>query len=255
MSHINVDNSQDWKGLGRGWNWGGLERIGFDRANPNAVPTTTCLLENDDGYLARYIVCASWNEPELKIEYRRRKNQHLFDERPELAELDISWGVHTLSIENDAECGSSIWHVDGESKPCVGPGWRWEAIDGGPTNRRRGTIWALQRGLQGSFRKWLLATDKCCALTGETCESVLEAAHIVPAHKGGREVPSNGILLRADIHRLFDSNPPRFEIDPEGGQVVPVNGFHYASANLEGTQIPQDVRERIAQALEMRSNA
>ena len=76
---------------------------------------------------------------------------------------------------------------------------------------------------------------------------------MVPAHKGGCEVLSNGILLRADIHRLFDSGPPRFEIDPEDGQVVPVDGFRYASENLEGTQVPEGVRERSAQALEMRS--
>ena len=246
MPYILVDGQAD-----ADW-WGGLERIRFDPTNPEAVPATTRLLENDAGHLARYNVRPSWDEPELRIEYHREDNEHLFVERPQLGKKDIIWGVHVLTIENGAVCGPSIWQANDEAQ-CRGPGWRLEAISGGPTNRRRGTIWAIQRGQQGQFRQWLLAMDKQCALTGETCESVLEAAHIVPAHKGGCEVPSNGILLRADIHRLFDTNPPRFEIYPEDGQVVPLNGFRYDSANLEGAQIPQSVRERIAQALEMRS--
>ena len=232
--------------------WGGLERIRFDPTNPEAVPETTCLLENNGGYLARYNVRTRWNEPGLRIEYHRNDNQHLFDERPELLEEEIIWGVHILTIESGAECGPSRWQADGEPE-CDGPGWRMEAISGGPRNRRKGTVLAIQRGLQGQFRQWLVAKDKHCAVTGETCESVLEAAHIVPAHKGGCEVPSNGILLRADIHRLFDANPPRFAICPEDGRVIPLNGFRYGSANLEGAQIPPCVYRRVAQALVMRT--
>ncbi len=244
MPYINVDNSQDWKEPG--WNWGGLERIWFDPTNPEA-PETTSQWDRADQNWIQYRVRACLRGTELRIEYHK-------DDHPHLAEYEIIYGVHILTIENGATCGSSVWHVDGDRKPCVGPGWRLEAISGGPTNRPRGKILAIQRGEQGAFRQQLLAEDmSCCAVTGETCESALEAAHIVPAHKGGCEVLSNGILLRADIHRLFDSDPPWFEIDPEDGQVVPKNGFHYASANLEGTPIPQCVRKRIAQALEMRS--
>ena len=249
MPYILVDNTQDWEPLGL--DWGGLERISFDPANPKAAPAITCLLERDGGHLARYKVRLKWKEPELSIEYLRGDNQHLFDERPKLAETDIIWGVHVLTIENGAEYGPSVWQANGEPE-CVGPGWRLEAISGGRTNRKRGTIWAIQRDQQSQFRQWLLANDEHCALTGETCESVLEAAHIVPAHQGGQEVPANGILLRADIHRLFDADAPMFKIRANNGQVVPKKGFNYDSANLDGVQIPQDVRERIAGALEMR---
>lgn len=58
---------------------------------------------------------------------------------------------------------------------------------------------------QSSFR--VLVTDayqRRCALTGENTLVALEAAHIVPfSGEGGHEV-SNGLLLRADFHRLFD---------------------------------------------------
>ena len=222
MPYILVDGQAD-----ADW-WGGLERIRFEPDNPRAVPATTCLLENNGGYLARYNVCASWNQPELRIEYHREKNHNLFNDRPELAEENVVWGVHILTIENGAEFVPSIWQADRE-RECNGPGWRLEAISGGSTNRHRGTIWAIQRGQQGQFRQWLLAMDRRCALTGETCESVLEAAHIVPAHRGGLEVPSNGILLRADIHRLLDAVPPRFEICSESGNVLIGGKCNYGS--------------------------
>jgi putative restriction endonuclease len=58
---------------------------------------------------------------------------------------------------------------------------------------------------QGSFR--VLVTDlyeRRCAITRERVLPVLEAAHIKPVTKGGRHETTNGLLLRSDIHRLFD---------------------------------------------------
>jgi putative restriction endonuclease len=59
---------------------------------------------------------------------------------------------------------------------------------------------------QASFR--VLVTDayqRRCAITGESTLMALEAAHIVPySGEGGHDV-RNGLLLRADFHRLFDA--------------------------------------------------
>lgn len=58
---------------------------------------------------------------------------------------------------------------------------------------------------QGAFR--VLITDaysRRCSITGEKTLPVLEAAHIKPYAKSGPHFTSNGILLRSDIHRLFD---------------------------------------------------
>lgn len=63
----------------------------------------------------------------------------------------------------------------------------------------------LPRMGQGSFRiATLQAYDRACAVTGEHSLPALEAAHIWPFHAGGQHEVSNGILLRADLHRLFD---------------------------------------------------
>jgi putative restriction endonuclease len=43
-----------------------------------------------------------------------------------------------------------------------------------------------------------------CAVTGEHSIPVLEAAHIVPYAREGQHRVDNGLLLRRDLHRLFD---------------------------------------------------
>ena len=58
---------------------------------------------------------------------------------------------------------------------------------------------------QGAFR--LIVSDaygKKCAVTGEKTLPVLEAAHIKPVASGGEHRVDNGLLLRSDLHKLFD---------------------------------------------------
>lgn len=58
---------------------------------------------------------------------------------------------------------------------------------------------------QGAFR--VLVTDayqRRCAVTGERTLPVLEAAHIKPYALSGPHRVNNGILLRSDLHKLFD---------------------------------------------------
>lgn len=63
---------------------------------------------------------------------------------------------------------------------------------------------ALRQG-QPAFRSDLMkAYAGTCAVTGYRTESVLEAAHISPYLGGHTSVVPNGLLLRADIHTLFD---------------------------------------------------
>jgi putative restriction endonuclease len=72
---------------------------------------------------------------------------------------------------------------------------------------------------QGSFR--VLVTDaynRRCAMTGEKALPVLEAAHIRPYSSGGRHELSNGLLLRSDLHRLFDKG--YLTVDPNENVIV-----------------------------------
>ena len=58
---------------------------------------------------------------------------------------------------------------------------------------------------QGAFRVGVVdAYGGRCAVTGEKTLPVLEAAHIKPYAKEGPHEIDNGILLRSDLHILFD---------------------------------------------------
>lgn len=62
----------------------------------------------------------------------------------------------------------------------------------------------LRRG-QPSFRKLLLtAYNGKCAITGCNAPDALEAAHILGYRGNYSNKTNNGLLLRADIHTLFD---------------------------------------------------
>jgi len=58
---------------------------------------------------------------------------------------------------------------------------------------------------QGAFR--VLVTDtynRRCSITGERTLPVLDAAHIKPFADSGPHRIDNGLLLRTDLHKLFD---------------------------------------------------
>jgi len=63
---------------------------------------------------------------------------------------------------------------------------------------------AARRG-QGAFRLMVMdAYERRCAVTGERTLPALEAAHIRPFADHARHEVRNGILMRSDVHRLYD---------------------------------------------------
>lgn len=99
----------------------------------------------------------------------------------------------------------------------------------------------LPRLGQGTFR--IAVTDnyeRRCAVTDEKTLPLLDAAHIKPWKEGGQHSPDNGILLRTDVHRLFDlgyvtiSHDHRFEVSPKLLEDYG-NGRHYYA--LQGQRI------------------
>lgn len=77
----------------------------------------------------------------------------------------------------------------------------------------------LPRLGQGLFR--VLVTDayeRRCAITGERTLPVLDAAHIKPYTVVQRHEITNGLLMRSDLHRLFDGG--YVTIDPASRRFV-----------------------------------
>jgi len=63
----------------------------------------------------------------------------------------------------------------------------------------------LPRLGQGAFRVIVAdAYQRTCALSSSHILHILEASHIKPFAQGGPHSPTNGLLLRQDIHTLFD---------------------------------------------------
>lgn len=103
---------------------------------------------------------------------------------------------------------------------------------------------------QGTFRA--LVTDnylRRCAVTGEKALPALDAAHIRPVAAGGQHRLDNGLLLRSDVHRLFDAG--YVTVTPDGRFLVSRrikddfdNGEPYMPFNDKEIWLPQDPRKR-----------
>jgi putative restriction endonuclease len=77
----------------------------------------------------------------------------------------------------------------------------------------------LPRLGQGLFRVMVTeAYSRKCVITSERTLPVLEAAHIKPYSLAKRHEVSNGLLLRSDLHRLFDEG--YLTVDPKDRQIV-----------------------------------
>ncbi len=94
---------------------------------------------------------------------------------------------------------------------------------------------------QGAFRVLVTdAYDRRCAVSGEKTLPILDAAHIQSYADGGEHEGPNGLLLRTDIHKLFDLG--YVTIDEDARFVVSGrlkadfdNGKHYY--DLHGTPL------------------
>lgn len=74
----------------------------------------------------------------------------------------------------------------------------------------------LARPGQARFRNELLiASGFKCIITGCADVIALDAAHIKPVSDFGRDTVGNGLILRADLHRLFDAGLLTLSADKE----------------------------------------
>jgi putative restriction endonuclease len=109
---------------------------------------------------------------------------------------------------------------------------------------------------QGAFR--LLVTDiykRRCAITQERTLPALDAAHVRPYAEGGVHDVTNGLLLRRDLHSLFDRGyvtvtpELRFEVSRRIKEEFE-NGRDYYALHGRSVQRPDDVsRQPDRQAL------
>lgn len=140
------------------------------------------------------------------------------------------------SYSTESGEGLRLWHIIGE---------RLAATPAAPLpvsgDRYGKPVLMRQRLGQGAFR--LSVTDgygRRCAVSGEKTLPILDAAHIRAYGDGGDHDISNGLLLRTDIHRLFDlgyvtvTERNQFAVS-ERLKADFDNGVHYYA--MQGTEI------------------
>jgi len=160
-----------------------------------------------------------------------------------------SWARNIVSgrtYDTGEEDGRKLWSAIAERMPQEPTRGMSEPRYGEPTLIR-------PRLGQGTFR--VAVTDfysRRCAVTGERTLPILDAAHIRPFAAGGAHEVSNGLLLRTDIHRLFDlgyvtvSDDAKFEVGRRLREDFE-NGRHYYGMHGQSISLPQDSRYRPAE--------
>lgn len=107
--------------------------------------------------------------------------------------------VQGKTYDTETDAGALLWNALQANLAALGIWQRDEARDDRPEYLVKGRLG------QGAFR--ILVTDaysRRCAISGERTLPVLEAAHIKPYASSGPNDVKNGLLLRSDLHKLFD---------------------------------------------------
>jgi putative restriction endonuclease len=146
--------------------------------------------------------------------------------------------------------GLRIWDACLPTAIALGTGGNVEPIDV-PEAARYGSPRLVSARLgQGGFR--VAVTDayaRACAVTSEHSLPVLEAAHIRPFAREGPHATPNGLLLRSDLHRLFDRG--YLTVTPEHRLEVSArlkqdfdNGKSYYPLHGHGVTLPRSLADR-----------
>lgn len=116
---------------------------------------------------------------------------------------------------------------------------------------REGLTLAKYRIGQGTFRVMVTeAYHRRCAISGEKTLPVLDAAHIVPFSEEGSYSVQNGLLLRTDIHTLYDKGyltvTPSYHVEVSSRlkQDYGNGKIYYAYHGQELPNLPSNPNER-----------
>lgn len=134
-----------------------------------------------------------------------------------------------------AALGKTLTPLDADSPPAIEPDSQYLPWEG---DQRELVLRAIRaRRGQAKFRKKLIESHGGkCMITGCALLDLLEAAHIQP-YKGAPDNDiRNGLLLRADLHTLFDLN--LMAIDPSTFEVAFSTGAREAGyGHLHGLKL------------------
>jgi putative restriction endonuclease len=158
--------------------------------------------------------------------------------------------VSGRSYDTAEQVGRALWQaVSGRLAALRGPLGGWgqgrEIEDDSPRFSRE--FLTRARLGQGAFRVLVTgAYNRRCAVTGERTLPVLQAAHIKPVAISGPNRVNNGLLLRSDLHILFDRGyvtvtpDYRVEISPAIREEYENGRDYYALAGQQLAILPEE---------------
>jgi len=139
----------------------------------------------------------------------------IFFDQQDWLEVPPDWSkniVQGKTYDTESGTGRSLWkQIEGKLEKYLSIdqkdlGKSQLTLEVSPSTQYSKLILTKVRLGQGAFR--VLVTDaykRRCAITGERTLPALEAAHIKPYASSGPHFISNGLLVRSDIHKLFDT--------------------------------------------------
>ena len=197
--------------------------------------------------IAQYRRVPEQDRSDFQIGCRILTQPFFFAERDWIA-VPPSWSRNIVSFKTydtgDGE-GLKLWEAVSERMNRV------QVSEMADADARFGAPHLIRPRLgQGAFR--VLVTDiyrRRCAVTQERTLPALEAAHIRPYGDGGAHEGRNGLLLRRDIHSLFDAGyvtvtpDLRFEVSRRIREEFE-NGKHYYALHGGTVEPPVDGSQR-----------
>jgi putative restriction endonuclease len=174
--------------------------------------------------------------------------QPIFFDEPDWIPVPASWSPNIVSFKTyntgNAE-GLALWEeVNDHLSRSQFPGMAEAGARFGEPHLIRPRLG------QGAFR--VLVTDiygRRCAVTQERTLPALEAAHNRPYGDGGEHEARNGLLLRRDIHSLFDAGyvtvtpDLNFEVSRRIREEFD-NGRHYYALHGKQIEPPKEIDQR-----------
>lgn len=195
-----------------------------------------------------------WEGEKRVLVYSPRTTYHVDAKGTHVIELDyrqedhvgsafaeVPWGKSTIRIPSSCTSATADWDEISMPKSLDRRTYKVEFRLEKPSEKKAEVV--SVRKAQARFKQELMKLGAVCALTGKTLPALLDAAHIQTVEQGGPDEPENGILLRADVHRLYDAG--YFNIKPDG-----TLSLHRAIPGVyrtlfKGVKLQTDVIERI----------
>ena len=235
------------------WDWS-RESFIFNAGSPPKVGqkfTTSETWPGDDNLLVIYSArvidyMRHGTKHQLQLEYSLQDN-------PDLEIHDLCWGTSVIRFDTNGKTCSATW----QSCPAD------VRYDGRATGRiaKLSTEEDLEyisnmriKRKQQQFKGSLFKHTRTCELTGESVLCALDAAHITNVSNRGSYSADNGLLLRTDIHRLFDNDLLRISARDGSAQLakgLPKNSKYHDL--LKGLKLSRESLARVRSNLKKRN--